>query len=63
MFTKQHYRIVAEIIKNGHGDEKDNWNSGRWDASKIIAEQLANYFIIDNSNFDRKKFLKACGLE
>ena len=61
MFTKQHYKAIAEIIK----DEKDNWGSNPTQVHIAIAEiakDLAAYFAKDNPHFDRQKFLAACGL-
>lgn len=54
MFTKQHYEAIAKIID----DELNNPAS----LNLIhIAEALCELFATDNPNFDRKKFLTACG--
>jgi len=57
MFTKQHYKEIASIIANSHDACEDE---GYW-AVEGIAEDLIDYFIENNPNFDRDKFLKACG--
>jgi hypothetical protein len=32
------------------------------EATKLIADELARIFKADNPNFDRQRFLEACGL-
>ena len=58
MFTKQHYEAIAKIIR-------DNTTVViAIDASIIFRDslvyELADYFLKDNPNFDREKFIKAC---
>jgi hypothetical protein len=67
MFTKQHYKAIAEIINN-RKVTNDNYCCGcELDGAEKtrlhIVNQLAGYFAQDNELFDREKFLKACGLE
>jgi len=67
--SRKHYREVAEIIKS----EREEWDTAAEytpeqrnavrAATFIIASGLATMFQIDNANFDRKKFLEACGIE
>ena len=56
MFTRQHYKAIAEILEYYE-------NSPFFlDTVKGIADKLADYFAADNSRFDREQFLQACGL-
>ena len=63
MFTRQHYKAVAEIIR-----KRQNLNTGtkrtpRFLYADDLAGDLADYFDEDNPQFDRQKFLEACGLK
>ena len=63
MFTRQHYKAIAEIIR----EQKEHVRvfTGHMMAEaacKDIAAQLADYFAKDNPRFDREKFLNACGI-
>jgi len=61
MFTKQHYKAIAEIISiaSGHvGD--DSCYDVLLDCPDSIAPALADYFAKDDPNFDRKKFIESC---
>jgi len=55
MFNKQHYEIIAQIIK------KEVW-ADAYDIEGIanVIQALADYFQQDNPLFDREKFYKAC---
>lgn len=64
-YQKRHYEDVAIIIM-------DAWSrcdavTGQEEHSNAILSFLggdfANLFATDNPNFDRERFLKACGLE
>lgn len=63
MFTKQHYKAIAEIIK-GQKELADVFVAKQFVIQRIsdIAAGLAGYFAEDNPRFDREKFLVACGL-
>lgn len=61
MFTKQHYKAIAEIIKgNKPAHTENSFCMGRKTALEFIADDLAAYFASDNPLFDREKFLAAC---
>lgn len=55
MFTKQHYKAIAKIIRESSFEEspdilnKDN-----------LVERFCNLFGQDNPNFDRDKFFIEC---
>ena len=67
MFTRQHYKAIAEIVK-----QNTELGECRVTLPKVsrtyrntrhfIAKDLANYFAQDNPRFDRERFLAACGL-
>lgn len=63
MFTRQHYRAIAEIIKKEYTrfDNICKDDEGKL-AIQSIARSLADYFVDNNPRFDRQKFLAACGL-
>ena len=66
MFIKQHYKAIAEIVNNARKYTLNYHNpDARWewklDEQQLVSE-LADYFAQDNPNFDREKFLEACGL-
>lgn len=72
MFTRQHYKAIAEIINTriGDGFTRTDYDEGWNDAIRGIAPVLADYFEQDNMsvrlsrpNFDRQKFIDACGVE
>lgn len=62
MFTRQHYKAIAAIIK----DCIEKHKSGGFgsllcdEVRKSLTSELADYFASDNPRFDRQKFLEAC---
>lgn len=55
--TRKHFQRIAGILR------RETYHVViRTDAVKQIAEQLADYFAEENPNFDRKRFLEACGV-
>jgi hypothetical protein len=58
--SRKHYRDVAEIIKT----EVDRTNpaGGVRPVLARVAGELASMFKRDNGNFNRDKFMEACGL-
>ena len=61
MFTKQHYEVIAKIIKDNTSIAglltKDTDIILRYG----LIYELADYFQKDNPNFDRDKFITASG--
>jgi hypothetical protein len=60
--TKKHYEAIAAILsryKETPLYEKD-WSDYR--TNEHIAHELADYFATDNKNFNRARFLTACGI-
>ena len=62
MFTKKHYKTIAEII-NETTDESVSIGViyPKIDKRKFVFE-LADYFEQDNPQFDRERFIKACDI-
>jgi hypothetical protein len=58
--TKKHYEAIARIIKFYHLLEL---GYGKSHYSQKIAETLSLEFAQDNKNFDRERFLTACGIK
>lgn len=54
-FTKQHYIVIAKIIRRARPLKEDS--------AAYIANDLAEYFIKDNPRFDAHKFIVACGFK
>jgi hypothetical protein len=62
-FQRRHYQAIADAIKA----ERDsngavNGFSSALDSHRL-ADRLVSLFASDNPNFDRARFLKACGVE
>ena len=55
MFTKRHFEALARIFK-GYVVQYDP------DYARPIVDDFCELFEEENEAFDRKKFLKACGL-
>jgi len=55
-FTRKHYKAIAKVL-NEAPVESRLWNSD-W---SLIIGLLADLFDNDNPNFDRYKFMEACG--
>lgn len=52
--TRKHFEAIAEILRNKSPMGGDS-------AYREMCESFANYFATENHNFDRSRFLKACG--
>ena len=63
MFTRQHYKAIANIIEK-HTDEINDevHNHYMIVPRNTLINELADYFAQDNPLFDQDKFLKACGI-
>lgn len=62
--TRKHFEAIAAIIANRKGwpDSTIQFDQGYETALDHIEDDLADYFETVNPNFNRDKFLKACGL-
>jgi len=61
--TRKHYRAIAEFIRNNTSEIDDDIHSHfMFVPRNSLVFELANLFAADNPNFDRQKFLDACGI-
>ena len=58
MFTRRHYRAIAEIFKVNYPGNLPRESERRYHHQYII-DQLANMFACDNSNFQWDRFVEA----
>ena len=56
--TRKHYVAIAAILKASNYSETYSEQV----AYKSHCEDFADYFATDNGNFDRARFLEACGV-
>lgn len=58
MFTRQHYKAIAEIIR----EAKEDWRGGTPTELVLgtIEERLDSLFAADNPRFDSCRFRDAC---
>lgn len=68
MMTRKNFEAIAAIVKSnipnagtGTGYMFDENAAGQTYAAENIADELADYFATENPNFNRQRFLKACG--
>ena len=60
MFSKRHYALVAEILK----DKRTDFGPGiAQDVIQSIALRFARVFQADSERFDRERFLIAAGAQ
>ncbi len=62
MITRQHYKAIAEIIKETPVDIDTDTTTTVERFRSEISRKLAVYFTNDNPRFDYEKFMAACGL-
>lgn len=60
MFTRKHYKAIAAIIERCSG--LDIHHGYQTTHMADLVGELANFFLADNRNFDKEKFLNACGV-
>lgn len=65
MFTKQHFALVAEIIRTNSNTVgiSESFDNGAKFAGAEISIALASLFSKDNPKFNTEKFSLACGLD
>ncbi len=64
MITKKDFKAIAEIIEaefTAYDAIGEDDTEGKH-ATASIAGHLAYYFATQNPNFDRERFMEACGL-
>ena len=58
--TKKHFEAIAEIMKTRLDNITD---IAMQYGIEMVSDDLANYFEKQNPQFDRIRFLKACGVK
>lgn len=61
---KKHYELIARQIKTEAGRAREGWQHDEdksLDHLENLADDLAIAFVKDNPQFDRARFLAACG--
>ena len=54
MFNKQHYEAIAKVIKDHNVNDTE--------CCYYVVADIVDMFDSDNPNFDRVRFIEACGL-
>lgn len=66
-FTRQHFEAIANIIKDndwsklGQTSQSDERAQAAHQVLRNVADDLADLFKQDNAQFDKARFMKACG--
>lgn len=66
--TKKHFEAIAALFSEAMEDMTDyshkdtGYIIGRAAGIEAMAEEMADYFALINPNFNRDKFLDACGM-
>jgi len=62
--TKKHFTALANMLRDrmGHNYSTIEFDNGYNTAIAHIASDMADYFAEENPNFDRDRFLTACGV-
>ena len=65
MMTRKHFQALAEILsrRGCHIAHDPLFAEGWHAATSAITHAIADYLASENPNFDRDRFLEACGLE
>lgn len=68
MMTRKHFNAIAAALKESNDDlvesitsDDDLWLLNR--AHEYTCYNIANVCAAENPNFDRKRFLEACGVQ
>ena len=63
--TRKDYVKFAAMLKdaNSHQACELNYREGWHGACSSLVQRTADIFAADNPNFDRERFLQACGVE
>ena len=60
MMTRKDYQAIAHVINNNRIDFEEGEDG--YVVLNLVSHHLAHYMAQDNPNFDRAKFLTACGV-
>jgi hypothetical protein len=58
--TRKDYVLIAEVIANLRGEQRDKGAFAHAPSLAEVAEELARALEVDNPRFDRARFLDAC---
>lgn len=64
--TKKHFELIAKVMNKNITDTAPEVTEVRYSGatlSRAIAKQFAYVLAKTNPSFDRKRFLKACGID
>lgn len=59
MMSRKHYKAIAAVIK----ENVDAFDNAGYIAARNIGNSIADICAEDNPNFNRAKFLQACGIK
>lgn len=70
--TRKHFEAIAAMIRR-HADYlsnhpamaagfDDGWHSGYHYGVEVLSNDMANFLAAQNPNFNRERFLTACGM-
>lgn len=60
--NKKHFEAIASIIKDNQVEIHSDFDRGYIAGVEGVAHEMADYFTSQNPNFDRARFLQACGI-
>ena len=66
IFERRHYQAIAEVIaEECEGIKEDGTSIAAEYSFELhdVTYKLCDKFLLDNPNFNREGFLKACGME
>lgn len=68
--SKQHFELIADVARGERGEHFDKpyadmnaWERGTYDAWNTYTLNLAHALAATNPQFDRARFLAACGVQ
>lgn len=61
--SRKDYVAIAAVINQEVSIHRGSQRHVAVDSIYILASELADVFKADNDNFDRRRFLTACGLD
>lgn len=65
MMTRKHFQAIADILQGSAVVQEfaETFPVGGEQMRLEIVGKCADYFATENPNFDRERFLQACGVE
>lgn len=62
IFGRRHYQAIAEAVAETRRTFKAVRAYNALDGAECLVRNMCATFLRDNPNFNREKFLKACGM-